>query len=182
MWLTQKNTVHSMDAKQVPLRSKQQCRWITGLCTLCALLLVSTAENERASGQERVKKENPRVYSVCFRGCSRSRWQSTSRHSLESAVYEAGKRRQNREQVFIIKGALLEELGEYPSHPRYSDKTPVSCFVYEWNYTSRTRIACSLEATTTKAEDAILLAKAMRERGEFVEEVYDFAAKGRKDT
>ena len=103
MWLTQKNTVHAMDAKQIPLRRKQQCRWITGLFTLCVLLLVSTADAERASGEERVEKENPRVYSVCFRGCSRSRWQSTSRHSLESAVHEAGDRRQKREQVFIIR-------------------------------------------------------------------------------
>ena len=182
MWLTQKHAVHAMDAKQIPLRSKQQCRWITGLFTLCILLLVSTADAERASGEERVEKENPLVYSVCFRSCSRSRWQSTSRHSLESAVHEAGDRRRNREQVFIIKGVLLEELGEYPSHPRYNDKTPVSCLVYKWMYSSRTDIACSLQAMTTEAKDAMLLAKVMRDRGDFIEEVYDFTANGRKGT
>ena len=143
---------------------------------------MSTADAERASGEERVEKENPLVYSVCFRSCSRSRWQSTSRHSLESAVHEAGDRRRNREQVFIIKGVLLEELGEYPSHPRYNDNTPVSCLVYKWMYSSRTNIACSLQAMTTRAEDAMLLAKVMRDRGDFIEEVYDFTANGRKGT
>ena len=179
MRLTQENTNRPTHTNRTFPGVQSPHRLTIGLFALVTSILSLTVANEHANGQDLVRKATPPTYSVCARSCSRSRWEAKGYNDLNSAVRAASALRHDNNRVFIIKGRSPEELGEFPVHPRYGNNdepTPTSCSVYNLKIVNRCEIACSLKATTTQVQDAMLLANGMRERDQLTEVVYHFPA------